>query len=100
MIKNAIITISIGKENNKILSLSQPFFEMYAKNCNVDFIIINKASINAHNNHPHYEKFQLLDYLNDYDRILFLDSDIIVQEHTPNLFEIVPETHIGAVYDS
>lgn len=99
MNKNIIVTLSIGEANNKILELTTPFFKAYSNKIGVDFDVISIPIINAHES-LHYEKFQLKRYLTDYERVLYMDSDIVIQAHTPDMFKIVPETHIGAVYDS
>ena len=37
--------------------------------------------------------------LQDYDRILFMDSDVLVNNDCPNIFDVVPEDHIGSIYE-
>ena len=42
---------------------------------------------------------KLYELHNEYDRILCLDSDIIINPHAPNIFEYVPEDKIGSVLE-
>lgn len=98
MNKTAVMTIAIGDNYHKISQISKPLFEQYAKKINADFIFINfpKVSLTS----PHWEKFQIFDLLNVYDRIIYLDSDILIREDCPNLFDIVPENQLGMFNES
>lgn len=65
----------------------------YANKIGADFICINEKGISRTT--PHWEKFQISKLLNTYHRIIYFDSDIIIRNDCPNLFDIVPEDHIG-----
>ena len=88
---NAIITIAIGTEFEQIANLTHPLIEGYARRTRADFI-----SLHGSVTRPWFEKFRLFDFLGIYDRVLFLDSDVIVRPDCPNLFEIVPSERLGA----
>ncbi len=45
----------------------------------------------------HLEKFQIYDLFEDYDRILYVDADVLIHPEAPNVFDIVPEKAFGAV---
>ncbi len=77
-------------------NLTLPFLKYYANKIGADFIILNNVVING--TVPHYEKFQLYDLLEIYDRILYIDIDVIVTEKCPNLFDIVPIDSFGIGY--
>jgi lipopolysaccharide biosynthesis glycosyltransferase len=96
--KTAVVTIAIKEEFKKILTYTKPFFETYANKINADFINIIDKKINL--KYEHLEKFQLHEVLKKYNRIIYLDCDIIIMPETPNLFDIVPSDKIGAVYDN
>lgn len=89
--KNAVITISIGDEIQKIAQLTHPTLKAYSTKINADFIVIDFCKTT-----PHWEKFKFFDLLNTYDRIIYFDTDLIVRDDCPNLFEIVPYQQIGA----
>lgn len=61
----------------------------YAKKYNADYIKIDNphAWIHASGKHVTYQKLKVYDFT-DYDRCLYLDSDYIIKDHAPNLFEI------------
>lgn len=88
--KKAVVTICIGDEFKNISILTYPTLKAYADRINAEFIIINSCKTT-----PHWEKFQIFDLLNTYDRIIYLDTDLIVRDDCPDLFEIVPYNKIG-----
>lgn len=92
--KNLVLTIVIGNDYRKIANLTHPFIKKYAAKIGADFICIDKQKISKTT--PHWEKFQIYDLLNKYDRILYIDSDIIIRNDCPDLFKIVPENKLGA----
>jgi len=89
--KYAIVTITIGDEFVSLSEITHPNIKAYANKIGADFICIDKCSST-----PHWEKFQINNLLNKYDRILYLDTDLIIREDCPNLFDIVPYNQIGA----
>jgi len=93
--KNAIITLSIGEEFRSIAEITHPLIKQYADSCSADFIVINeqKTSTGAR---PHFEKFQIAKYFDVYDRIAYIDTDIIILPKSPNLFLEVPSNKFGA----
>ncbi len=101
--KRAVVTLCIGDAFNDFAQYSHPTMKRYAEKVQADFVPITEAKIcfekSRHFNPLLFEKYQLCDLLDDYDRILFLDTDILVTPHAPNVFDIVPEDKIGAVYE-
>lgn len=91
--KHAIVTIAIGEKYEKMGEITHPRIKKYAEKINADFIVINEPKISTTT--PHWEKFQLLDLLQTYDRIIYIDTDVIIRNNCPNLFEIVPEAKMG-----
>lgn len=89
---NAVVTICIGEVYDKIGKFTHPSIERYAEKIGADFIVIDKTNRSS----PHWEKFQIFQFLNKYERIIFLDSDLIVREDCPNLFDVVPPSKLGA----
>ena len=75
--------------------ISHPLIEQYADKCNADYInMTHKCDV------PHaYRILKLSQYLEQYDRILNLDSDIIINKDCPNIFDHVPQDHIGTIYE-
>lgn len=46
-----------------------------------------------------FEKFQAVDMLDEYDRILLLDADVMLSPTCPDVFDVVPEDAIGCVFE-
>lgn len=89
---------------NKRLRLSQPFQKAYADKYGHSFHVIEKEHFHVRPNRfkkrrvrYHMEKFQLQRLLNDYQRILYLDADVIPTDHAPDLLSVVPEGAWGCV---
>lgn len=89
----AIITMAIGKDYERIAKLTYPSIRNYAEKINADFINLEEDCSEIKD--PHWKKFCLYKYFQKYDRILWLDSDLIIRDDCPNLFEFVPENRIG-----
>lgn len=94
MNKNCVITLGVHKSYRSYFgmrSLTAPRMKRYCKKYNLDFHIIE----NKVYDHPAYNKLQLKNYIKDYDRILYLDMDVIIRNDAPNLFDIVPRDLLG-----
>lgn len=89
--KLAVVTITIGKEFEALASITHASIKAYAQKINATFLQLNSCSTT-----PHWEKCLFYDLLNEYDRIIYLDTDIIVRQDTPDLFQLVPYNKIGA----
>jgi lipopolysaccharide biosynthesis glycosyltransferase len=89
--KKAVVTICIGDEFKSLSELTHPTIRKYAERVGAEFIVIDTCKTT-----PHWEKFYMYDLLNTYDRIIYLDTDLIVRDDCPDLFEVVPYNQIGA----
>jgi len=123
----AIVTLCIGKEFEEIGRLTHPFMKDYANKINADFIVIDKTKFLLKNRiiklifkkllkfkklclfnrnyilkdyHPCFEKFQIYSLFNKYGRIIYIDTDVLISSNCPNLFDVVPYTHIGVFLES
>jgi ADP-heptose:LPS heptosyltransferase len=90
---NAIVTLVIGEEYKNLFKLTNSPMKKYADKIGAEFVILDKQILSK--SLPQWEKFRLFNLLNKYDRIIYLDSDLVVRDDCPNLFEIVPEDSIG-----
>lgn len=84
--------------------LTRPSIESYAERFGLEVVDLETKGLNLevlrwrrrHRN-LHLEKFQIFEILEEYDRVLYLDADILVHPKAPNVFEVVPEGSIGVV---
>jgi lipopolysaccharide biosynthesis glycosyltransferase len=83
---NAIVTVQVGNGGYDY-SQSMATINNYAINNNCDFIC---RHIQKNKNYsPHIEKLYLIrDALDVYDRVLYLDLDIIIKKNSPNVFDL------------
>ncbi len=103
MEKRAIVTLCIGDNAEKFGKYSHQAMKLYATRINADFIKLDEPKINFKSakkfNPILFEKYQVHDILAIYDRVLFLDTDILVTPHAPDIFNIVPIDKIGGVFE-
>jgi hypothetical protein len=65
----------------------------YALRIGADLLTIHQRRLGHVSRFPHVEKFNVRDYLDRYDRVLFLDSDVFIKPTAPNIFDICGETN-------
>jgi hypothetical protein len=90
----AIVTLCIGDSFEKLAHLTHPLMCAYAEKVRADFVVIDKPRLNI--SPIHYEKYQLAHLLDRYERILFVDTDVVIRPNSPDLFESVPINMFGA----
>ena len=89
---NCILTIACGDLYQKMSLLTHPLMKAYAQKIGASFISIEQSSASS----PHWEKFNgIFSLLNRYERLIYCDTDIIIRDDCPNLFDIVPPEQIG-----
>lgn len=94
MPKTAIMTIVHGEKYREIWKRTEPFFNEYADRCESDLLVLKDIPGNLPS--PHWAKFAIRELLKkQYDRIAFIDADIIIRKDCPSLFDVVPEDHFG-----
>jgi hypothetical protein len=97
--KNLIVQIYIDTKkygNPNLLpsfdTLSEISFTLarqYAKRIDADYILLTDPYINYI--HPTYERFRLFEeskWTDEYYQVLYLDSDVLVYQESPNIFEM------------
>ena len=100
---NAVVPIVIGGSKEWMVS-KQSILE-YCKKYNLTLELITKTKYRIEPFDPFsnsinlFEKNQIYDLFDKYDRILRLDYDMLISPNCPNLFDIVPENKIGGVFE-
>lgn len=97
---NAVITLAVGRAS--YFERTNPLMEKYAARIGADFLKITELTDKFAHIEQAYKlsKFLIYDYFDKYDRILYLDGDIVIHPDCPNLFELVPESHLGVTCES
>lgn len=120
MVKNAIVTVLIGKRHSNMAKLTHPTQMSYALRHGLDYIVYDHEQYYIY--HPDgstskllsnqpvvkktsgdftqpsfgaYNKLNIVELLENYERILHIDTDIIIRDDAPNLFDMVPNDKIG-----
>lgn len=93
-----MVTLAIGDFYEELGALTHPLLRQYAVGCSADFIVLDSRKLGEEHGLPiPYEKLQVFDLLDRYDRIVFIDTDIVVLPDAPSLFEQCPPDILGAV---
>jgi hypothetical protein len=96
--RRAVVTLAVGDSLGELAALTVPSQQAYAQRLGADYLVIRKLVIDSVA--PFYEIFQLHDFFDTYDRILYLDLDVLVRNDCPNLFHIVPASDLGVFFES
>lgn len=90
--KLAIFTLAIG--DNPMYQAAIHSFKYYAERVGADLIISESLHYPIHINNPTYganpawsEKLRIADLLQEYDRVLYLDADILISPNAENIFQ-------------
>ncbi|MFW6353654.1 MAG: hypothetical protein ACOC3I_04625 [Verrucomicrobiota bacterium] len=99
----AVVTMAIGRLDYTAFTL--PLMQRWAEREGCDFIVLDERKVCFNPNWPkrrfgiHLEKFQLRSLFERYERLLYLDADILVNPRAPSPFDLVPEESVGGVWD-
>lgn len=97
--KNAIVVVDIKqKGSHNFLQYNLESFKDYSKRTDAELIILSSKKLSnrysLHKQYPYqylrFEKNQIYELFNKYNRILRLDNDTIIKKECPNLFDLDP----------
>lgn len=87
--RRAVVVTAI--DSDSILNLTRPLFEKYSVKTNSDLVIIDKPVYNLPNGSYNYNKFeknQVYNLFDTYDKILRLDVDVVINPNCPDYFDL------------
>ncbi|AQS35376.1 Glycosyl transferase family 8 [Shewanella psychrophila] len=94
--KKAIFTLAIG--DNPMYRAAVDSFKEYGKKIGADVIVSDQLHYKININNPKFdaspawsEKLYIQEILKEYDRVLYLDADIIVTPEARDIFELYPD---------
>lgn len=94
MTKTAIFTIAINELDYFKYTLST--IAKYAEKTNSDLTVLGAGVINFRN--IYFEKFYIEKLLDVYDRVLYVDADVIITPHAGNIFKLYPDENTFYAY--
>ena len=100
-----LITTRADKTVLDWISLTHPIFRNYASRVNADFLVLDetlncsKASAGIGHGLWHFRIMKHYDLHEIYDRIIHLDTDMLLSPDCPNLFDVVPYDHVGTIHE-
>lgn len=100
MEKRLIVTRADGNIAD-MMALTHPSIKAYAKRCGADFLVLDEdvPFCSGVEGCWCYRIFHIKELLQDYDRVLNIDTDVLVKADCPDLFELVPSDEIGVIYE-
>jgi len=85
---------------DEITEITHPIIKKFCNIWGADFVVLCGESVcERGERRNHYRIMDLWGLFESYDRILSLDSDIIINRNCPNIFEEVPIDCIGTVFE-
>lgn len=90
----ALVTLADSNVSN-FSELTHPSLKAYANKIGCDFHVINTRKYPGHN--INYEKFQMADMLRYYERILYVDTDVLIRPSAPDIFARVEPGAFGGM---
>jgi len=90
---NCVLTMA-SQSYQELSRLTLPKIQGYAAKIGADFIVLPGWGVICSN--PGWEKFRIREFLEKYERVIWIGSDCIVMQNCPNLFDVVPPDTFGA----
>jgi lipopolysaccharide biosynthesis glycosyltransferase len=87
------VTLAIGETYERLAKLTHPYFRAYATRHNLAFLPIKRPHLQAA---PHFQKLACYDVLVEHERVIFVDTDVLIAPDAPCLLDIVPPRKFGA----
>jgi lipopolysaccharide biosynthesis glycosyltransferase len=96
-VSNLVCTVlcPCENQNTELYDLLQPYIIKYARKINADFMIIHNDELGFNKGaHISYTRFNIFRLNNFYNRVLCVDSDMLIKQGTPDIFELFPDKNI------
>ena len=95
-----LITTRSDERVKHFSDISHPIIKKYADKVGADFMILDhEPESDSGDGRPHYRIMKHYELHGVYDRILHIDTDMLMMPSCPNLFEHVPYNKIGTIFE-
>jgi hypothetical protein len=88
-LKRLIVTLASGDRHNQIHQLTEYSHLCYAEKVNAIYKV--RRCTEAESAAPHFAKYKCLEELKEYEQVLFIDADILINPNAPDIFENKPD---------
>ncbi|HYH69373.1 MAG TPA: hypothetical protein VD866_32060 [Urbifossiella sp.] len=92
----ALVTVAAGEKGRRLLKVSGPLMERYARRIGATFIVLDWPGPDGW---PMGSKFALGPVVAAHDRTIYADADVEFTDESVNLAEQVPHDAVGGVSD-
>ena len=98
---NCVAVVAIN--GKPFLNYTKPLLEQYCKKTNSDLVIIDKPLYNIKGKHKKkynyfkFEKNQVYNLFENYDKVLRLDLDIVIHPDAPNYWSVNKNNEIEKI---
>lgn len=89
-----VVTLAAGEEGRELHALTGPFLAAYAAKVGADYAVIAPPEAGPY---PLAWKWAVAAYIRVYQRVFYVDADALVRPSCPDVFALVPESHVGMV---
>lgn len=86
--KRLLYTVATGEFHLAQAAITHPFIRNYAHRHGADFLTIDESRRKFPQAHPSYEDLQIPTWLEYYDEIVHMDTDVLVTRDTPWLLDV------------
>lgn len=98
-----IFTVAITSDDmpwlEECYSVCHDTITRYARRIGADFFALTQRRLESLSPFPHVEKFNVKDWLDAYDQVLFIDSDVFIKPAAADIFAACPDRDAIAILD-
>lgn len=95
-----LITVRADQNIGGYTNMTLPLIRAYAQRIGADFKLLENNYANSISDGLfHYRIMEIGNLLKEYDRVLNLDADIILNKNVPDIFEFVDEDKVATVFE-
>lgn len=91
---HAFVTLCAGADFASLARLTHPLMRRYAERFGLEFVVLEGSTPSPLP--VHYEKFRIAELLGTFDRVLYVDTDVLIHPSAPDLLSAVPRERFGA----
>ena len=100
MQENNLVVTRADSKIKEMTDLTHPIIKKFADEWGADFSVLSHdPPFLTDDKLPHYRILKVKELLDTYDRVVVIDSDVVINKNCPNLFEVVPKEKIGVIYE-